>query len=340
MTSTLVSTIARWAREDQEDVDFLSLQSEIDYLAEQLFKQYEPTRAARHLPFAARFGSWIFSAPNEVDQKALYQLVPHLFFLGRDEYESLHLAAMGGPIARWLIDILQLRLDEPNTAKVLRQALLTTWFCPITDSMEIARFYHVNNIEGVDLRPDWRTLRTLGDAQRISDYMTASGTFANQQELERIVLLEDFVGSGDQMKKAVEFAASLPNKPPVLLCPMVICPEGAKLASDITAKYSHVKFDPVLRLPQATFLSDQSKYLTDYTKVDEPILFKNLREIVQRLHPLVLGSGTHQDYGPFGFHTTGGLVIMHTNCPDNSLPIIHRSSDSPWHALFPRSSRL
>ena len=41
-----------------------------------------------------------------------------------------------------------------------------------------------------------------------------------------LVLMEDFIGTGDQMQRAVQRACSLPRDYNVLLCPIIICPEG------------------------------------------------------------------------------------------------------------------
>ena len=43
-------------------------------------------------------------------------------------------------------------------------------------------------------------------------------------------------------------------------------------------------------------------------------------------------------YTPFGYKRTGGLVVMHSNTPDNSLPVIHHESDT-WAPIFKRHSR-
>ena len=56
--------------------------------------------------------------------------------------------------------------------------------------MRINAFYHLNNISGTSYRPDWLSLAKFGDRKAIADFLAAGG-------IERIVLLEDFVGSGD-----------------------------------------------------------------------------------------------------------------------------------------------
>jgi hypothetical protein len=75
----------------------------------------------------------------------------------------------------------------------------------------------------------------------------------------------------------------------------------------------------------------------------EDALFTATRELINRIH-LTVSNGVVPNpfikpYGPFGFADTGALVVMHSNCPDNTVPIIHHSSDT-WDPLFPRSSRI
>ena len=39
-----------------------------------------------------------------------------------------------------------------------------------------------------------------------------------------------------------------------------------------------------------------------------------------------------------GYKGTGGIVVLYSNCPNNTLPIIHDETDH-WNALFPRIRR-
>ncbi len=309
------------------------LESQIDYLAMKLYSEYEVTKYPPYLEFQYRLRDWLDSAPSEDDQKILFELVPRLFFIGNKEYLSLYQSALNGPVARWLISQLALDINKNDAQSRLQEALSSTWFCPITDSMQISKFYHVNQIEGADLRPDWRTLDSFcGSHGKIVKHMKSQSP-----PLERIVLLEDFVATGSQMKSAVEFAVNLPDGCPVLLCPLVICPSGYTVAKQLEKDYVNLKFEPALML-------DQSIILPSSQIPHEDSFISRLREVILRTYSLVVGSNPKPLYGPFGFGepAEGGglLLIMYTNCPDNTLPMIHHASDSPWNPIFPRSSRL
>ncbi|MCY2990860.1 MAG: hypothetical protein NTY19_23735 [Planctomycetota bacterium] len=328
MGSSYVEKAREWAREADNTADYAGILEQIEYLAHILFHEYKPSKAAGEKPILDRLTDWLNCAELECDQKTLFRLVPELLFVGSQEFDCLYQAAFNGPIARWLLDQEGLQLDASRTPKRLRKAEQTTWFCAITDSMQIAEFYHLNHIEGVDVRPVWHTLRkflTEDAVQKLDAHMRTQG-------FRRIVLLEDFVGTGTQMEGAVRFAAALPGRFPILLCPLVICPKGAEKARDLQREIGHLTFSPVFELPESAFLSS-------LPVEQETGFMKELREAVIRLQPRLINPKCK--YGPFGFRRTGALVVLHTNCPNNTLPIIHHlsSGGDPWTPLFRRSER-
>ncbi|MBU0768929.1 MAG: hypothetical protein KJ687_07550 [Proteobacteria bacterium] len=314
------------ATESDYPAKIMRIQSQIEYLSSNLYHEYEVTLYPPHHEFPNRLREWLLSSPAEDDRKILYELVPRLFFIGRKEIISLYRAAFNGPIARWLIDQNNINILSGTAQNELIKSLKSTWFCPITDSMKISEFYHVNTISGVDLRPDWRTLAELGDPTKIVSYMATQNP-----PLDRIVLLEDFVGTGSQMGKTVHFAARLTC--PILLCPLIISRLGHNRAMELKRIYPNLFFEPALVLDDSVRINGNA----DEDK--DPFIIK-LRDLILRTYPLVKGSKPKHDYGPFGYGKEGLLVVLYTNCPDNTLPLIHYESDTPWHPIFPRSSRL
>jgi hypothetical protein len=314
-------------------VDFVSLFSQIEYLADKRFSEYHPTVGPPHKEFILRLRDWLDRAVKQEDQQTLLRMVPQLFFVGSREFRSLYRSALNGPITRWLIDQLGLQFTASTFHDELLRALNRTWFCGITDSMQIAEFHHVNNIEGADVRPDWQTLSVFASSRKIKGFMDASG-------YDRLVLLEDFVGTGSQMLAPVNFAANLPGKPEILVLPLIVAPSGLKVCKTLALSHSNVSFATTLELrPEA--------FVCEVPVLNEGELFKAIRALVVRLYTVVSGgvpaSPVVKPYGPFGYNSTmprnGALLVMYTNCPDNTLPIIHYSSHS-WSPLFPRSARL
>ncbi len=335
MSNSLQNRIAEWGR-DVIEKDIITVGERITYLAEHLFKDYEPTKRAGCLEFMDRLEHWLDCIPGTLrddqtnaDQKTLLRSVQLLFFVGQDEFRSLHQSAFNGPITRWLIDQHHIRIDDPTAHQMLKTAVAETWFCPATDSMKIAEFYHINGISGTDLRPGFRALSELGtDPTAVRDYM-------EDNHFNKLVLLEDFVGSGSQMEEAIPFACQLDPDYPVLACPLIICEDGLKKCNLLKTQYPQLTVEPVLLISKHSCVKEIPHPL-------EPESFRKLRELIVRLQALVAGPTPTHYYGPFGYPPrdgTGAMLIMHTNAPDNSLPIYHYSSTT-WKPIFPRASRL
>ncbi len=323
MPHTIAAKVQKWTMEI-EAPDFNAIYEQIDYHSQKHFNEYMPT-IGPHPDFIVRLRDWLENLSEEEDQKILFRLVPHIFFISRDEFSSLYRAALHGEVIKWLVDELNIKFSDHKAEEKLRNALRETWFCPITDSMQIAYFYHTNNLEGIDLRPDWRSLEKFGSDEKIKDYMRSKG-------LKRIVLLEDFVGSGSQIERAVIFAASSIDDMKLLVIPLLVCPEGEETGKKLENRFHNITFSPVLSLPNEAFV-----FKTE--QKGEGDIFIQARDLVQRLDDIVKGNNKKKYYGPFGYRNTGAIIVMYTNCPDNTLPIIHHFSNT-WNPLFPRSSRL
>lgn len=318
--------------------EYERIESQIDYLTTMLYDDYEITQYPPHQQYPYRLRDWLKNVTDEKIRKTLFELAPRIFFIGRKEYLSLYHTAFNGPIARWLIDHANIDVTRDNAQSSLQSSLSSTWFCAITDSMQIARFYHVNQLEGTDLRPDLRALSTIAE-----DPAAAKRNFVEYMQkqnppLERIVLLEDFVATGSQMDNAVRFASTLQETSPfpVLLCPLVICRSGYDRAKSLVSEFSHLSFEPTLVL-------DDSVVLPQSASENEEEFLQRLRTVVNNTYASVKGNNSSNLYGPFGFGADcegGGLMlVLYTNCPDNTLPLIHRQSEQ-WCPLFPRSSRV
>lgn len=318
--------INNWSRSTSDKTNYLEVYAQIQYLADSLFHEFEPTKGAGFPPFMDRLERTLKSGLTKKQQKTIFKLIPKLCFVGKNEFNTLYSAAYNGPIARWLIERYALSILDPNIQIKLKKAIEKTWFCPITDSLKISEFYHVNSISGPDLRSDWRTLHELGDKTKLGDYLKSN-------HIENLVLLEDFVGSGSQVYKSVEFAATISSSLNVLFCPLICCKTGIKTFSEYERTQHNFSFRTILEVPTTITV-------TSVKQMNEPHYFDELRKLFVELYHKVAGNvPTQKLYGPFGYRDTGSLLIMHTNCPDNCPPIIHHYSDQ-WSPVFPRSSRL
>jgi hypothetical protein len=310
---------------DSKGMEYQRIYDMVEYFSTRKYNQYLPT-VGPYPNFIERLRDWLNMLDDENDQKSLFRLLPHIFFITQLEFATLYRAAFKEAVTQWLIDTEGISFDAEDFKSQLLLAEKETWFCPMTDSMEIAAFCHANHIEGQELRPDWYSLSQLGNHDSIISYM-------RDHSLKRLVLLEDFVGSGNQVAGALRFAASFSSTIPVLAVPLVICSRGVDNCKIIAGEFNNFRFKPIVPLPKQTCINPEPVS-------NEPNIFGSIRELLVRISDRV--SGIPKDskyYSPFGYQNTGALVVTYSNCPDNTLPVIRLNSNT-WKALFPRSSRI
>jgi hypothetical protein len=311
----------------------------INHLERWLYKTYEPNKFGPE-DFWARLEQWLDNVPSDADKQLLFQLLVEILYLGPVEFEELYRCAYQGPIARWLIDTCQIDVFEIGGHEKLIAAAGETWFCPVTDSFRINAFFHVNNLAaGANLRPDWHSLLKLGDTYKINAYCV-------KNKIKRLVLLEDFVGGGSQSLATVRFAATHIHDLQVLFVPLVVCPKGVENARKLEIEMCKrrdgaLRYEAAMELPKDAFLTlKQSPYVEPNSYVND------LRILINTTYPQVSGNKLPgpKPYDPFGFpcsDPTGGLVVMYSNTPDNTLPLIHwRPPENTWNPVFPRHSRV
>lgn len=335
MGESIEQLVRKWSIDDLTKIN-----RRIVDLERWLYKTYEPNKFGPD-DFWVRLEKWLGNVPSDAEKQLLFQLLVEILYLGPFEFEELYRCAYQGPIARWLIDTCDIDVFAHDGQEKLIAAAGDTWFCPVTDSFRINAFFHVNNLSaGTNLRPDWHSLLKLGDIDRINSY-------CQNNKIKRLVLLEDFVGGGSQSLDAVRFAATKVHDLAVLFVPLVICPKGAasarQLATDLCARRpGALRYGAVMELPKDAFLTlHQSPY------AEPNALVTSLRNLIEARYPEVSGGrqpGVEKPYHPFGYPNsdpTGGLVVMYSNTPDNTLPLIHwRPPEGTWHPIFPRHSRV
>ncbi len=326
MKDPIEEKINRWIQNG--DDRFTEINLRINYLNDWLYYDYEPMLGGSY--FLTRLASWLDNTKDEADQKTLLELVPHIFYIGREELNILYREAYHSIFARWLIDQASVDLSSNDALKTLNDEIVNTWFCPLTDSLRINQFYHINDIPGKhDHRPDWRSLRTFGNIELIRKYIS-------ENNIKRIVLLEDFIGNGGQVSKAVAYAVNSFPDIQILIIPLIICPAGLENAEKFSKEHANITVSPVLCVEQSHFVNE------DESKIDSEF-FKIVSRLAKQTYPQVSDSTVIDDnidpYGPFGWRRTGGIIVMHTNTPNNSLPLIHNKSGT-WEPLFKRHKRV
>lgn len=322
MNYRLSTLLQKWALRAWDDASEVFLdQSAIEYLGRKVFNDYEPSQFDQ---FEDRLDRWLHNITEEEDQRTLFLLLSRLFFIGRPEFESLCRTAYNGPVHRWLVEQLNVDIADPTAMEALDAGVAETWFCPITDSMRINSFLKANKLTGKSHRPDWRSLRKFGDSAKILQYITSN-------QIQRIILLEDFVGSGTQMRSAVRFAADISANIKILALPLVTCPAGDQVGRQL-ARLPNVSYEPVMVIPPEMLIKAD-------IQPGEPLFFQTVRDLIVRARTKLSEPETDVESRRYhGYKGTGAVVAMYSNCPNNSLPIIYDETEG-WHALFPRIKR-
>lgn len=320
-----------WKTSLEREDECSELVNRYSLYARQLFTAYEPLLRDDPLtdrPFLNRLDQWLRNWHTDQDQWDAFRLVDSIFFVGEAEFQELFRVAFETNLWGWVAEEVKGNAASKETRSAIEMSLKKTWCCPITDSFRINSFRHFNHIEAPDYFPDWRSLERFGDKQRIKKYL-------HDAKIERIVLLEDFVGSGSQATAAIKFATSLDV--PVLILPLIIGKRGHKVFTELANQYENLTYEPVIWLNSDFIVSESPQADEDIKKTIQRRLISNYAKITS-------------DKNPYGFEqeryeeNQGYLVVLYTNCPNNTINLIHKELEisknaSTWSPLFPRSGR-
>ncbi|WP_127125071.1 phosphoribosyltransferase-like protein [Pseudoflavitalea rhizosphaerae] len=315
--SNLNEALIRWSTEEDGN-ELIAINNLLEYLGENLYHDYEPASGPA-LEYYARLKKWVFNISDDASQQNLLRIAQRIFYVGREEFGSLYRTAFNSIVTRWIVDQENISLFDTDWESRIAGGINYSWFCPVTDSMRISQFYHVNNISSThEYRPDWRSLHRFGDPDKIKSYI-------KKRKIKYIVLLEDFVGSATQSFDSIKFACGIDDNVKVLFIPLIICKSGIKRIMDGTSEFDHFTMTPVMVLEDSCFVTKNPIAGEDNRNSD----FRNL---IQSSVPEYKGQ-------KFGFDETGSLLVMYTNTPNNTLPIIHYEADQVWTPLFNRHHR-
>jgi hypothetical protein len=319
---------------------YLEILNRLEFLGKYEWSNYVPAESAVfEISFLDRLASWIGNVDSTEDQKLLLEYAQRISFFSHQDFISLYRAAYCGPITRWVITQAGLRFDDPHfSIKLEKELKRHTWYCPITDSMDINEFYHANHISGIEHRPSFSTLAMLDPTNQDSDQTLLNNLKAfmkkpdrgarRNRPLKRLVLLEDFVGSGTQMKSAIKWAAQRLDIQ-ILVVPLIICGPGMTVLNEMMNDYSScLSSSPVVQIGSDNLLGINGGSENLWEKKNEMEVLAARLEI------------SHGVKNPFGYKETGCSVVTYSNVPNNSLSLIHQKDKKDlWIPLFPRSSR-
>lgn len=313
------------ATEDNRSIQASKLRGLYETLAIQLFQQFEPTKKISNRvsrEFMVRLNDWLELFTDEEDMWIAFKCIEYIFFAGHQEFEELYRCALENTIKPWLVDTAQIDIFSSDAGTQLDLELQATWPCPVTDSLRINGFLHVTGLKGQSLRPDWISMRAFSSQEKIKAYQTKEG-------IKYLVLIEDFVGSGGQLARALKFAAEVFDGP-IIVIPLIICAPGDRKIKELlkVSTKKNIQYSPI------TVLSDDC-LISDKPNLGEPKFFTSLRKAMKFGYDQMRSELDGEEYG---WKKTGSLVVMYSNCPNNTPPIFHHQT-STWKPLFPRSDR-
>lgn len=329
---TLTELVEQWTIEGHRPLGrndaFIELLKELEFLSKKYYSRFVPALFPPHTPdFLGRLTKWLHNeglTPEQ--QRLLFQFALKIAYISFDDFLQLYRSAFVGPVTRWVVDELEFSLKDADFATRIDEELRKhTWYCPVTDSMVISEFYHANGITNIDQRPALRPMVDFSAPKRLREYM-------DDHNLTRLVIMEDFVGTGTQARNVVKWAVKH-LRCPVLFVPLVICPAGLKKFSEVVKEHPRrLRVEPILVMDDSVFVIPGS--------VANDRLLNEVAALAKVVHCNVAGI-PDTSFGPFGFGDTGGAIVLFSNTPDNSLPMIHHHCRPPsrWQALFPRVSR-
>jgi len=314
----ITDKISLWSFESNE---YLEIHRSLQFLDRVLFSDYEPTQSPRsdYPTFYNRLSSWLNNAPKEEQQKQYFKLLTKLLYIGRDEITSLMTSAYSTAYMQWIVRAGSIRLSPTTFSSDFAAELRATWFCPTTDSFRINQFFHINGLaSSASHRPDWRSLKKFGDTARIQKYLT-------DNKYSRVVLLEDFVGTGTQINSIIKFIGMKFPAIPFLLTPLICAKDGYErmLGTIHDGGYGNITVTPVVLLDKRATLGS---------------LPKETRQVILRGRKQLLLGCTAEQRANIESYNLDLLSVLFSNTPNNSAPELYMHH-ATWNPLFPRVQR-
>jgi hypothetical protein len=309
-----------------------TLKEKISCYSSKLMNEYDPGGTA--WDFQLKLISWLKNVDNIQNKYLLLNSLSYFTFFNRRQCIALYREALYGPTVRWLIDIGEHDITDPQLNDRINESIRQTCFSAATDSMNISDFRHACDLSS-DSSKTWRTyLNPEDSAEQRNAKAEACKKDLCDTGYKQIVVLEDFVGTGMQTDDVIDFLGSF-QEWPILFIPLLVCPQGSSAISRHLSEkgYHHIKYKPVSVLPWELILAE------DRPEGSEPYpLLGELKEFAKGIHEKVIGSDNSGGFGYLGCGGIGALFAKYTNCPDNTLPLYH-NDNRQWKPLFLRIGR-
>lgn len=302
----------------------------IDCYANKLIEDYDPVQM---WDFKRQVERWLENVDSIDEKFLLLNCLTYFTFFNRDHDGALYREALNGVITQWLIDINEIDICSSSLSADIEKAIKSTLFSAATDSMDIATFCHTNNITNKK-RPVWFAVIDKKDTpEQLREKACAWSATLKEWKRRQIVVLEDFIGSGRQIRPLIDFLANM-HELKALIVPLTICPQGDSAIRDYIAEngFENLSYAPVTVLPDALVLG------TGNANSNEILV--RLKKFAQDHHDKVIGASRRTPPAFLGYGDIGALFAKYTNCPNNSLPLFWYGENVNWTPLFRRNERM
>lgn len=319
----LRNMLKQWEIATRDARDFFPFELLLDELlfhGDVRFDDYSPRQPAT---FPKRLLRWLENVPDGPQRRHLFRLLQWLVFVDHHQMASLYRDAYRRVITTWATQAIS--ADEhaaPDFDARLRDRLRGYRFLSITPSFKYVDFRNANDLSGI------AQCLVLGEDLAAVPAIIATTISAGCRGL---VVLEDFVGRGKQAGKVLAaLRRATPEVIPILFAPIMALEDGI-IRLRTRAELAGVLIAPVLTLSTQDCLATE-------VRPGEPDDFLYFRSIVKSTSKRVLRRlDKHDDApkDPFGYESSGALVVPFHNTPNNTLPLIHHKAPD-WDPLFRR----
>ena len=330
-------------------------------LSQQKYEPFQPIQSPPEKKYMDRFKEWLFQFPEKY-WKYLFYFSSKIIFYTHSQIMALIDYIYERKIKKIILDeiILKKKLEPFNfkdAEKHYKEELSKTLFVGLSDSSRINDFAH--RIKETKRNINFGiTLETLL-------YPTKCGLIFNEDESkkkickdfeknvllsddillnkERLVILEDFSGSGTDIKDFFDLIekSSLKFKK-IIFAPYIITYKAKNNIDDwINLNVSRKKRFFILFgsiLPKEMKCFDETG---SYLNHDWFIKHENICEKIKIISDEMFDTKFKNDFEHrYGCGNVKICFAYYFNCPDNSLPIIWFNKNDSWKPLFARSSRI
>jgi hypothetical protein len=305
--------------------------------------RFEPYLNDEIQDFYGKFWVWLNQFETTEERKIAFKIVSKITFITEDQIRYLQEVCFKEKLLYCLLheEINRRKLNHYSYDEAMKgfgQVLNQCLFVPLTDSARYNQFVHVNGLENHS-RLGLRSLDVLVHPDIRSTAEVVNKLQTRYKDKRILVILEDYCGSGKTFTSDFgRIAALYQNFEIIYFCPYIITEKAEKVIyrfAKIYAPKVHFEILYGMRLSNSMRVFSPSCVLFSHDEQEK------IKELCLKYHNKYFCEhrfiGKPRSY-PFGYRNGQLLLVMQSNCPNHTLPIIW-ASDKGWQPLFRRVQR-